>query len=68
MQGRTVELRYQLTRRNIHDASDTLPKTPDKASWTVKGRPWASSAANVGIVVPAACAIESDERVLVGVE
>ena len=35
-------MRDQLTSRNIHDASEMEPKTPDRASCVVSGRPWAA--------------------------
>lgn len=43
-------LLYRLTNRNIHDAREMEPKTPDRASCVVKGGPWASSAVNIGMV------------------
>jgi hypothetical protein len=49
-----VRFRYRLTKRNIHEASEIEPNTPLRASCAVRGGPWASSAANMGIIVQAA--------------
>jgi hypothetical protein len=46
-----AKLRYRLTKRNIHEAREMEPNTPLRASCAVKGGPWASSAANMGITV-----------------
>jgi hypothetical protein len=48
-----VRFRYRLTKRNIHEASEIEPNTPLRASCAVRGGPWASSAANMGIIVQA---------------